>query len=191
VAPTPSQHALRLYYGAIGMIDGILERILEKMGPETKTVATGGQARLIVAVRATSNGRRALTLEGLQMTGTEPPTVSDEDWFTTTSTTHGNRGALPAPAPPAVSLSPSTGRSSKLEERRRALNRDARHRPASRNGAPQGEGSNVNSLAFCAQAVLTEAQIMPEPRSPAAKPLPHAEDTLRTYLAGFEDRPRR
>jgi type III pantothenate kinase len=34
-----------LYYGAIGMIDGILERTIEVMGPDTKTVATGGQAR--------------------------------------------------------------------------------------------------------------------------------------------------
>ena len=37
-----------LYYGAIGLIDGILERIIAKMGPDTKTVATGGQAHLIV-----------------------------------------------------------------------------------------------------------------------------------------------
>jgi hypothetical protein len=45
----------------------------------------------------------------------------------------------------------------------------------------------VNSLAFCAQAVLTEAQIMagtlqPRPRRDA--PPPFAEDELRTYLAG-------
>jgi type III pantothenate kinase len=57
-----------LYFGAIGMIDGILERIIAKLGPETKVIATGGQARLIV------NGSRYLdkldehlTLEGLQM----------------------------------------------------------------------------------------------------------------------------
>ncbi|HXA51232.1 MAG TPA: type III pantothenate kinase, partial [Candidatus Acidoferrum sp.] len=35
-----------LYYGAVGAIDGILERIIAKLGPETKVVATGGQAGL-------------------------------------------------------------------------------------------------------------------------------------------------
>ena len=37
-----------LYFGAIGMIDGILERIIAKLGPETKAIATGGQAHMIV-----------------------------------------------------------------------------------------------------------------------------------------------
>ena len=36
-----------LYYGYIGLVDGILERMLAEMGPETKTIATGGLARLI------------------------------------------------------------------------------------------------------------------------------------------------
>ena len=36
-----------LYYGALGMIDSIIERLLEKLGPETNVIGTGGQARLI------------------------------------------------------------------------------------------------------------------------------------------------
>jgi len=57
-----------LYYGAIGMIDGILERILEAMGPETKVIATGGQARMIVSgSRFMKTVDEHLTLEGLQM----------------------------------------------------------------------------------------------------------------------------
>ena len=57
-----------LYFGAIGMIDGILERIIEKMGPETVTVATGGQAHMIVAgSRFLKRVYEHLTLEGLQM----------------------------------------------------------------------------------------------------------------------------
>jgi type III pantothenate kinase len=50
------------------MIDSIIERLLEKLGPQTKVIGTGGQARLI------SNDSRYLktvdenlTLEGLAL----------------------------------------------------------------------------------------------------------------------------
>jgi len=57
-----------LYYGAIGMIDGILQHMIERLGPDTKTVATGGQASLIVAgSRFVKTLDEHLTLEGLQM----------------------------------------------------------------------------------------------------------------------------
>jgi type III pantothenate kinase len=57
-----------LYFGAIGMIDGILERIIEKLGPETKAVATGGQAQMIVSgSRYLKVVDEHLTLEGLAM----------------------------------------------------------------------------------------------------------------------------
>jgi type III pantothenate kinase len=57
-----------LYYGAIGMIDAIAERLLAELGRETKVVATGGQAAMIL------NDSRYLrvvdediTLEGLRL----------------------------------------------------------------------------------------------------------------------------
>jgi type III pantothenate kinase len=57
-----------LYYGAIGMIDGILSRMVEKMGPDTVLVATGGQARMIVdGSRFLKTVDEHLTLEGLAM----------------------------------------------------------------------------------------------------------------------------
>ena len=57
-----------LYYGAIGMIDGILERIVDKMGPDTALVATGGQAHMIVSgSHYLKTVDEHLTLEGLAM----------------------------------------------------------------------------------------------------------------------------
>ena len=57
-----------LYFGAIGMIDGILERVIEKLGPDTKVIATGGQARMIVGgSRYLNTLDEHLTLEGLEM----------------------------------------------------------------------------------------------------------------------------
>ena len=57
-----------LYFGTVGMIDGILERILQQLGPETKMVATGGQARMVVSgSRYLKHVDEHLTLEGLQM----------------------------------------------------------------------------------------------------------------------------
>src|SRR5438445_4047031 len=57
-----------LYYGALGMIDSIVERLMQELGAQTKVIATGGQARLI------SRGSRYLkvidenlTLEGLEI----------------------------------------------------------------------------------------------------------------------------
>src|ERR1041384_8370568 len=36
-----------LYYGYIGLVDGIIERLLEELGPETKVLATGGLGSMI------------------------------------------------------------------------------------------------------------------------------------------------
>ena len=57
-----------LYYGTVGLIDGILERLIKELGPETRMVATGGQARLITrGSRYLKDVDDDLTLEGLQL----------------------------------------------------------------------------------------------------------------------------
>lgn len=57
-----------LYYGALGMIDGILERLVGELGPETRIVATGGQARLMTGgSRYLKILDENLTLEGLEL----------------------------------------------------------------------------------------------------------------------------
>jgi type III pantothenate kinase len=56
-----------LYYGFVGMIDGILERLEGELGPEMKTVATGGQGHMIVkSSRWVKIYEEDLTLEGLR-----------------------------------------------------------------------------------------------------------------------------
>jgi type III pantothenate kinase len=55
-----------LYYGAIGMIDGIIERVRAELGENTRAVATGGQAELITrGSRYLRHVDADLTLEGL------------------------------------------------------------------------------------------------------------------------------
>lgn len=57
-----------LYFGTIGMIDGILERMMHIMGAETRAIATGGQAHLIVRhSRFIRTLDEDLTLDGLRL----------------------------------------------------------------------------------------------------------------------------
>lgn len=57
-----------LFYGHIGLVDGILTRMIAELGAQTKVVATGGLARLIAAEsKFISEVNDTLTLEGLRL----------------------------------------------------------------------------------------------------------------------------
>jgi type III pantothenate kinase len=57
-----------LYYGYLGLVDGILDRLLEEMGRETTVVATGGLATLIgTGSKHIKHVDDLLTLDGLRL----------------------------------------------------------------------------------------------------------------------------
>ncbi len=57
-----------LYYGYLGLVDGILALLLDKLGPETTVVATGGLASLIgTGSKYIKHVDDLLTLEGLRI----------------------------------------------------------------------------------------------------------------------------
>ena len=57
-----------LFYGALGQLDGILERLVGELGPGTNIVATGGQAQMICpGSRYVTQVDEHLTLQGLRL----------------------------------------------------------------------------------------------------------------------------
>jgi type III pantothenate kinase len=57
-----------LFYGFVGLIDGIVERTTAELGPQTRAIGTGGQAKLITrASKYVHEVNEDLTLQGLEI----------------------------------------------------------------------------------------------------------------------------
>jgi len=65
--PTASMQS-GLYYGNVALVDGVLEKMIEELGPQTRVVATGGLAPLISrGSRLIESVDANLTLEGMRI----------------------------------------------------------------------------------------------------------------------------
>src|SRR5438309_3362473 len=69
VVGTNTIHSMQsgLFYGYLGLVDGILERLIAEIGGSPKVIATGGLASLMSASKYISQVDDLLTLEGLRI----------------------------------------------------------------------------------------------------------------------------
>ena len=183
-----------LYYGFVGMIDGILERLAAELGPEMKTVATGGQGHMITrASRWVKVYEEDLTLEGLRYhLGPEQPVTREPalgnyfNYFTEIEEhfriARGTGLFLVSPLDWAL-IETWKNAGIPLEAVLRGI--DAAFEKWRAKPARVQRTQRINSLAFCAQAVALEAQAMaenaPRPRKPVAPPF--SLDAVREFLA--------
>jgi type III pantothenate kinase len=94
-----------LYYGYLGLVDGILERLLDQIGSETHVIATGGLASLIgTASHFIKDVDEFLTLDGLRIIWDRNHAFRREAAAKVTATAPAKHAGAPAkPWPPPKS----------------------------------------------------------------------------------------
>ena len=189
-----------LYYGFAGLIDGIVGRLVAELGGKAKVIATGGQAQLIAracALRSRDQRRPDAGRPGNHMAAQSEEVAprdpdNDANWpsnyfnyFTEVEErfqkARGTGLFLMSPLDWAL-VEAWKNAGVPLEAVLRGV--DAAF---DKWRAKKKRGQNVNSVAYCSQAVMLEAQAMagvaPSPASRKESSAPFTLEALQGYLA--------
>jgi type III pantothenate kinase len=101
-----------LYYGYLGLVDGILELLLSELGQETRVIATGGLGSMIgTGSKYIKHVDDLLTLEGLRIIWERNGSARRDAASAKATSKAGSKPSSPAQPKPAQSKPQPTSRS--------------------------------------------------------------------------------